>query len=311
MTDLTPVLRDDPEPLEYVDSSMLSTFRSCKKKFYWNYIQKLKPAGQSIHLLAGGAFAAGCEAARIRQFANNNTEPVHIDDLLNAAMGAFLKHWGDNPEFENETKNFHNTFHALEQYLVEYPPFSDPVQPFMKPDGNPATEFSFAIPLPVNNPLGHPYTFVGRFDLLGYYGDQMVVEDDKTTSALGPYWLRQWDLRGQFMGYTWACRQLGYPVDHVIVRGIAIQKTQHQFAMVPVQFSNLLIERWYEELLNSCHEINHYFERKLWPYNFGDACSSFGGCSYDTLCKAADPALWMPGYEVNTWNPVRMADQGA
>lgn len=298
-----------PETLTYIDSSMLSTFRSCRKKFYWNYVQKMKPAGQSIHLLAGGAFAAGLEHARLYQFRDHKDGPAHLDDLCHAAMQGFIRAWNVDSEYEHETKNFHNTFHALEAYLAEYPPFTDPVQPLMKPDGSPATEFTFAIPLPVNNPAGSPWMFVGRFDLLGYYGPLLVVQDEKTTSALGPYWLRQWDLRGQFLGYTWACRQLGYPVDHCIVRGIAIQKTQHQFASVPVNYTNVLIDRWYATLLDTLHEINHFFEINQWSYNFGDACGSYGGCGYADLCKASDPELFLNNYELNEWNPVT-ADQG-
>lgn len=298
-----------PDALTFIDSSMLSTFRSCRRKFYWNYVLKMKPAGQSVHLVAGGAFAAGLEAARIFQFRDHKQGPAHLDDLCHAAMGAFTQAWTVDHEFEEETKNFHNTFHALETYLAEYPPFTDPVQPFMKPDGSPATEFTFAIPLPVNTLAGTPWMFVGRFDLLGYYGPLMVVQDEKTTSALGPYWLRQWDMRGQFLGYTWACRQLNYPVDHCVVRGIAIQKTQHQFATVPVSYTNTLVDRWYHELLNTLHEINHFLEVNQWSYNFGDACSSYGGCGYTDLCKASDPGLFLNNYELNEWNPVS-ADQG-
>lgn len=307
----TAIINPDPPPLTLIDSSIISTFRSCRRKFYWNYVQKFKPLGTSIHLIAGGAFAAGIEAARIEQFKPANAaRQLHTDQLCWAAMAAFAKAWGDYPEMGEEAKNFHNTFHALERYLEEFPPFTDMVQPVIKPDGMPATEFSFAIPLPVNNPAGEPYIFAGRFDLLGRIGDLIVVQDEKTTSALGPSWLRQWDLRGQFLGYTWACRQLGYHVDHCVVRGIAIQKTQHQFLPVPVQYSDHLIERWYEELLNTCHEINYHFEHKLWPYNFADACSSYGGCSFHDLCLSRNPEPWLTNYEHNSWSPIQVDGGG-
>jgi hypothetical protein len=306
MTLSTPVLKAQPEPLTVIDSTIISSLRSCPRKFYWAYVQKLKPLGLSIHLAAGGAFAAGCEAARIAQFRDSPDRQLSIDELMLAAMPAFSKAWGDFPESGEEAKNFHNTFHALERYFQEYPPLADIVQPVIKPDGSPATEFSFAIPLPVKNSIGEPYIYAGRFDLLGRFGDLMVVQDEKTTSALGPYWLRQWDLRGQFLGYTWACRQLGYPVDHCVIRGIAIQKTQHQFATVPVQYPQHLIDRWYEELLRSCHQINSLYEANVWPYNFAEACGSYGGCSFHDLCIAREPDNWLSNYETNTWSPVHL-----
>lgn len=306
-----PILNPKPEPLTLVDSSIISTFRSCRRKFYWNYVQRLKPLGTSIHLVAGGAFASGIEAARIAQFGPSNPtgRKLSANELAYAAMPAFSAHWGDYPDCGEEAKNFHNTFHALERYLEEFHPVDDMVLPYMKPDGNPATEFSFAIPLPIDNPAGEPYLFAGRFDLLGYFGGKdgvLVVQDEKTTSALGPMWLRQWDLRGQFIGYTWACRQLGYPVDHCVIRGIAIQKTQHQFLNVPVQYSQHIVDRWYAELIQTCHEINFHFENDLWPYNFAEACGSYGGCSFSELCLAKTPEPWLNNYEKNTWSPIHL-----
>lgn len=299
-----------PNPPLLLDSSMISTFRACRYKFYISYIQRLKPLGVSIHLIAGGAFAAGIEAARIAQFRDSPGRQLSLDDLCLAAMPAFSKAWGLFESSTEDAKNFHNTFHALERYMLEYPPFNDLVKPYIKPDGMPATEFSFSIPLPVNNPAGEPYLFAGRFDLLGKMGDLFVIQDEKTTSALGQYWLQQWDLRGQFIGYTWACRQLGYPVDHCIVRGIAIQKTQHQFAVVPVQYSTHLINRWYEELIYTCHEINYCWATGRWGYNLGDACSSYGGCSFKDLCLTNEPEKFLSNFEPNEWTPIQL-DGGA
>ena len=47
-----------------VDSTMLATFRSCPQKFFRQYVEHWKPKAESVHLVAGGAFASGIEAAR-------------------------------------------------------------------------------------------------------------------------------------------------------------------------------------------------------------------------------------------------------
>lgn len=289
----------------YIDSSMLSTFRSCKKKFEWTTLKALKPLGQSIHLAAGGAMAAGLEAARNHQFITSPHQQLPTDDLLHAAIGPYLKGWDLYDPDEEQTKNAHNVFHALEYYLNEYPPFLDPVQPVIKPDGKPATEYTFGIPLPIMHPTQNtPFIFVGRFDLLGTYGGLPVVLDDKTTSALGPYWMAQWHLRGQFMGYVWACNQLEYSIDHVIVRGLCIQKTQHQLASVPIQYPTHVIDRWYITLLQTIEEMIHFYTYNEWPYNFSDACSSYGGCTFRDLCLAKNPDTFLSNFEHNTWSPV-------
>lgn len=289
----------------YIDSSILTTYRSCKKKMEWSYIRNLSPLGESIHLLAGGAVAAAMEAIRNYQFLpQHRSAPLHVDELLAVGAGPFLRAWKGYEPSEEETKNQHNVFHALEAYLQEYPPFYDPVQPIFRADDTPSTEYTFAIPLPVKHPSGEPFIFVGRFDLLGEYSGLKVVLDEKTTSALGPSWLSQWDLRGQFLGYMWACRQLGHRVDHVIVRGIAIQKTQHQIVSVPVAYPDHLIELWFDELVRSLHDLVAYYSLGHWSYNFGDACSSYGGCGFRDLCKAKEPSSWFNNFQTRTWTPI-------
>ena len=53
-----------------IDSSMLNTYRSCKKKFYYNYLLNLHPPGRSVHLVAGAAFADAIDAARKYAYSN-------------------------------------------------------------------------------------------------------------------------------------------------------------------------------------------------------------------------------------------------
>ena len=302
----------------YIDSSMLSTWRACKRKFFWSHVNSLYPTGKSVHLIAGGAFAAGMEAARRLAFSNlGGSRPTH-DDLLEAAFAAFLREWGDYEAPEDSPKSFWNTFQALAWYLEQHPPETDVVQPLMRPDGTPAVEYTFAIPLeegPLHPETKEPFFFVGRFDLLGSWQGLPVVQDEKTTSGIGFAWMNQWDLRGQFMGYCWACQQSGYPdVRTAIVRGIAILKGEYKDALVPVSFGQYLIDRWYQMLLYDLHQIvdeyswqtatDSYPKRQLWPYNFADACASYGGCAFLTLCKAKDPEPFFSNYIRHRWNPL-------
>lgn len=303
----------DPEaPLpQFIDSSMLSTFRSCPRKFFWQYVHNLRAPGSSIHLAAGSAFAAGLEAIRNLQ-AVHADEPIHAEVLWQAAVPAALKAWNDFPLdlMEDSPKNIHNILNALELYLHEFHPYYDEVQPLVitQPDGTKkvTTEFSFAIPLPVLHPNGDPFIYVGRFDLLGQYkvNNLLVVLDDKTTGSLGSYWLKQWDMRGQFLGYLWACRKLGYNVSNVVVRGTGLLKTETNFLSHPLSYPDILIHRWEQELYNSLELIKLYHTQKYYPYNFADACASYGGCPMQSLCQAKEPEDWLNNYVVEKWNPV-------
>jgi|CXWL01.1.fsa_nt_gi hypothetical protein len=301
--DLTPSLP------AYIDSSMLATFRACPRKFYWNYVVNKVPCGESIHLIAGASFAAGIDAVRKLQF--SISRKLSAPDLMIAGTRAFLRQWGDYDAPGGHAKSFENMLDALAKYVEEFHPFDDPVQPIRREDGSCTSEFSFAIPLApvVKHPIsGEPFIFCGRFDMLGTFGDLPVILDEKTTGALGSYWLQSWDMRGQFVGYCWACRRLGHHVSDAIVRGVAIQKTQTQFLPCPIRYSNHLIERWEHELYNTLARIVWCFDHNQWDYNFADSCSSYGGCPYKTLCLAKDPSTFLNNYQERTWSPITAVD---
>lgn len=296
-----------PIPL-YIDSSMLSTFRACRRKYYWSYVQNFQPMGESIHLIAGKAFASGCEAARRAQLRSGKL-PLSSSELLEAAIGPFTAEWKDFEASPDDAKNYHNVFAAFEDYICHrYHPATDEVQP-INIGGVPGLEYSFAIPLPVKHPSGDNFIFCGKLDVLGIWNEMLtVILDEKTTSMMGVSWTRQWDLRGQFLGYVWAARELGFNVSTVIVRGIAIQKTQHQFAQLPVQVPTFLVDRWYHELLGSLADLVSAWESDRWPFNFADACSSYGGCSFLDLCKSVNPEHWLNNYEERTWSPIKQGE---
>lgn len=296
-----------PEIPPYIDSSMLSTFRACPRKFFWAYAQQLQPQGKSVHLIAGGAFAAGIDAVRRFQFSKENRAvPCSPDQLAAAALPAFCKAWGDFEAPEDSPKNFYNVFGALEEYLAQHHPFYDPVQPVFSANGEPASEFSFAIPLKLNHPSGDPFIFVGRFDLLGTFHDRPVICDEKTTSALGTFWQKQWALRGQFIGYCWACRKLGINVDTAIIRGIGLLKTETKFLTAIETYGDHLLERWEQELYHTLELILHYDDKGHYPYTFGDACGSYGGCAYQALCGAANVEPWFSHYDRRLWSPIEL-----
>lgn len=287
----------------YLDSTMISTFKSCARKFYWQFILNKVLDGSNIHLTAGGAIAASLDVIRRAQF---GVPLIPVDELMAIALPTFLSQWGGLVVPDDHPKSLHRCLWALEEYLKHYHPKTDDVQPLERSDGTPTSEFTFAIPLPVNHPSGDPFVYCGRFDLLGCIrsADLHVIVDEKTTGSLATSWTRQWDLRGQFLGYTWACQQLGYPVSDCIVRGIGMYKAGPQFLAVPTHYPKHLVDRWYIQLLKTVNTIRDCYEQNEWGYDFADACSSYGGCPYVDLCKHRDPEPWFSNYSERTWSPV-------
>jgi len=305
MTDtvLTPILP------AYIDSTMISAFRSCPRKFFNEFVLGLRPPGISIDLHAGGAFAHCLEVVRKEVFLNQRG----LTEALVRANAAFEIYWGDFviPEFKKTNKRPDRVWAAVEDYFRQYPPLTDHVQPYFM-DGKPTFEFTFAIPLegegwPLHPVSGDPFFYSGRFDMLGEYMGRPVVEDDKTSGA-GHYanWSEKWDLRSQFIGYTWACQQLGIDVHDVVVRGIGIQMTQIAHAEAIKPYSNTLRARWLEQLRRDLHRLVECYHSSYWDYNLGESCTAFSNCIFIQPCQSADPDPWLKTFEVRRWNPTAL-----
>src|SRR5260370_40601892 len=74
-----------------VDSTMLAAFRSCPQKYFRQYVEHWKLQAPSVHLVAGGAFASGIEAARNAFYC----EGRRSSEAEAEGLAALLKHYGD------------------------------------------------------------------------------------------------------------------------------------------------------------------------------------------------------------------------
>ncbi len=285
-----------------VDSTMLSAYRACAQKFFRGHIQCLQPDKVSIHLHAGGCFAHGIHTYR-NAFYNDKLEPRACAGLAMEAMMAF---WGDYEAPDGHAKSHANVQKALLDYFEEYNPEDDIVQPYMGGDGA-AIEFSFGVPIPINHPqTGDPLMYSGRFDMLGVRKPKILcVVDEKTTGSISYNWADQWPMRGQFIGYCWGAQQYGHKVNHAVIRGVAIQKTQIKHAEAFVSYPNWLIERWYKEMLVDVHNMVKCYKDGVWLHNYADSCSAYGGCQYLNLCGSESADRWYDHYTVRKWDPLK------
>jgi len=293
-----------------VDATMRREYLSCPRAFYFRYILGLTRAtGTSIHLLAGGAFAAGCETVRHSFY--DTTSPTCGDADASIALGieALLRHFGDysTPHLKSPTR----MSEALDYYFsVAFPLTSDRLTPLLR-DGVAQVEFSFLIPL-VSLP---DISYAGRYD--GFFTDGIsnYILDDKTTSALGQSWVRQWDLRSQFTGYVFAATSAGIRVSGCVVRGISILKTKFGHAEVITQRTSADLDRWWEvmnldfqraysDFCNLPSEPGLAPPLSLFPPNLDSACCAFSGCQFCDLCRYhTNPLPHLPEFTISRWQP--------
>lgn len=296
----------------HIDSTMMSCFRSCPEKFNNEFIRGLRPAAFSVDLHAGAAFATGVEAIG-REVHENN---LPLERAFERGHAAFLDAWGDFIPEKETPKTRERTWEAIEEYFAAFPPLTDHIQPFLT-NGKPTYEFTFAIPLepachptawednqfPLH-PSGSPFIYCGKLDRLGQWGGKVVGQDEKTTTSIGVRWSDQWNLRSQFLGYCWALRQMGLDVDTIAVRGVGILKTKITIVEAIKTYSDMLIDRWYEQLRRDMWRLRRAWDEGRFDFNLGEACTTYGGCSFAGLCASPNPEAWHHQFTIRRWNPL-------
>ncbi len=290
-----------------IDSTILGTWRSCPQKAYRQYMEHWKPAAESVHLIAGGSFADGIEKAR-RAFYEDGLPP---SDSIALGLQALIQKYGDFECPPDSAKSLERTAGALEFYFDRYPLGADGANPITFPNGKRGIEFSFACPLPVNHPVtGEPLLYTGRSDMIAEAFGGEYIYDEKTTTSLGASWAKQWELRSQFTGYVWSAQQFGRKPTGVVVRGVSILKTKYDTLEVMSYRAQHEVDRWLEQTTRDLRRMIQNWEDGYWDYNLDHACSEYGGCAFQTVCKSADPQPWLENYFVQrVWNPLAKKEQ--
>jgi len=285
-----------------IDSTILSSFRACRRKAFLQYVQHWKSQLPSVHLVAGGAFASGIEAARKAFYVEGRSAA----DSEAAGGVALLRHYGDFECPADSAKSAERMLGALEFYFDRYPLGGDGATPISLPNGDRGIEFSFAEPLPIRHPVsGDPILYTGRSDMIAERAGGVYVYDEKTTSSLGQSWTKQWDMRSQFTGYMWAARQQGIKTVGAIVRGVSILKTKYDTLEVPTYRTDHEIDIWYNQLLLDIEDMIRCWERGYWDYNLDGGCTEYGGCQFVPVCKSSTPEdVLVVRFEQRVWDPL-------
>lgn len=286
---------------EVIDSSLIAAFRSCPRKAFLEYIWHWKPRTQSVHLVAGAAFARGLEVTRT-SFYEEGLDP---DTSVALGLKALIEAYGTFECPADSPKSCERMAGALEFYFDRYPLGNDSAE-IIQIAGKYAIEFNFSEPIDVLHPeTGQPLIYTGRFDAMVKYSGLTLGCDEKTTSQLGASWPRQWDLRSQFTAYTWGAAKAGIKLDGFLVRGVSILKSKYDTAEAITYRPAWQLDRWYEQLCRDLARMKTMWLDGVWDYNLDHACAEYGGCPFRGVCLLRDPAeLLEQQYERRRWDPV-------
>ena len=288
-----------------IDNTMRGTFLKCPKEMEWAHVKHWATGTPSIHLHAGGAFAASLEGARRAFFDEGKSEA----EALRLGLEALIKFYGpvQAPVTKNGDKSVENVIRAFDSYFQRYPLPTDPIKPFKLSNGKSMIEFTFSIPTEVMHPVtGDPILYGGRSDMIGELGGALYVTDEKTATQLGEQWASQWELESQFTGYIAAAKVYGYPVAGALIRGVGLLKTKitHQEAIL--YRSDWEIERWWQQLHRDIKRMVSCWKEGYWDYALAkSSCAAFGGCPFKMLCTTQHPEQWLPiHFRQHIWDPL-------
>jgi len=292
-----------PPPFpEAVDATWINDFKNCAQKFEYSALEGLRLREESIHLIAGAAFAKGLEATRLAFHTYHHSEKIS----LACGVTTLIQEYGDPtlpPQGTNKTVD--RMCGALVYYFDTFPLTTDHLQPYELSSG-PAIEATFAFPTSITHPTtGNPILYAGRFDMIGVYKSVAFVVDEKTTEALGPSYPKQFDLRAQLTGYMYGAIGQGVPIKGSIVRAIAILKTEYKHLEIINYARKWELDRWLHNMEYHLLEAVRRYTNNIWPLNLGDACNLYGGCPYRPLCKKENPSNEKSKYAIVRWDPLK------
>lgn len=273
------------------DSTSISSFITCPRKYYYSMLQGWTSQNKSVHLIFGGHYASALE-----HFHKFRAEGISYADSLRAVVKELLVNTWDHDHHENgdpilgsgtpqdwlhNTKTRDTLLRSVVWYLETFK--DDPMQTVILSDGRAAVEYSFSIE------LSDDYLYCGHIDRLVTYGDNqdIYVQDQKTTGAtITPRFFEGYSPDYQMTGYTWAGQIIfNMPVKGVIIDAAQIMVGFTAFARQPVTRSEKQLGEFREEVLHyigvakQCHEASYY------PMN-RTACGNYGGCEFRRICSA-------------------------
>lgn len=285
-----------------LDSTIIAAFRSCPRKAFMEFFQHWKSKDPSVHLHAGAAYARGLEVAREAFYVHSRTPA----DAVAMGVAALLEFYGDFDCPDDSAKSAIRMAGALEFYFDSYPLDSDSAVPIKLPSGKRGIEFGFVEPLSILHPVtGDPLQYSGRMDMVVDYQGMVLGEDDKTASALGASWPRQWDLRSQFTGYVWGAARAGIKLNGFLIRGVSILKTKYDTQQAITYRPEWQLERWEKQLERDIKRMIACWEEGYFDYNLDHACAEYGGCPFRQICLTQQPDQMLPAFfQRRRWNPV-------
>lgn len=302
---MTQLLSFNESGFQYAwDSTSLSTFITCPRKYYLSMLQGWTSEQRAVHLIFGGHYATALE-----HFHKHRAAGIEYADAVRLVVWeALINTWdreADAPQdWMHPSKTRDTLIRSIVWYLEHFK--NDPMQTVILSDGRAAVEYSFSVD------LNEEYVYCGHIDRLVTYGDNsdIYVQDQKTTgSQITPRFFEGYSPDYQMTGYTWAGQIIfSMPVKGVVIDAAYIAVGFTAFGRQAVTRSERQLEEFRLEALHYIGQAKACHESGFYPMN-RTACGNYGGCEFRRICSAVPGIrknLLEGGYKKRErWDPIR------
>lgn len=287
------------------DSTSLTTFKECPRKYYYSIVCGYATREQSVHLTFGIFMHEGLEYYH-RQRAHSFSH----DEALHMTVRKMLMETKDFKS-DDKYKNRFNLIKALVWYLDAKQ--NDPAKTVILSDGRPAVELSFRFELPDSD-----FLYCGHMDRIAEFEGHTFVFDTKTTKrALYTEYFDQYNPHNQMTGYTLGGKiALHQPVKGVVIDAVQLgvgnpAEPSVGFARFSRGFSlrsEEHLDEWLDTTTYFVRLAANYAEEDFWPMNEG-ACNNYFGCQFRPICSKAprQRETWLKAsYVQRLWDPLQV-----
>lgn len=289
----------------YIDSSSLTEFKVCPRKYYYSIVLGRQPQADSIHLTFGILLHKAVELyhkARV-------TEP-HYTALRSAVKWAMESTWDkerNKPwDSDDRYKNRLTLIRTLVWYLDQYE--RDGLVTSTMSDGRVAVEIPFNFDSGYTASTGEDFVICGTLDRIVLYGDRYYVMDLKTTkSTIGPYYFKKYSPDNQVTIYSIAGSMMFHqPIEGLVIDAcqVAIEKSAFERGFIDRSVHQR--DEWQRNLGYWLNNINNCAESGNWPQN-DSACDRYGGCPFRPVCSqsnaTAQSTMLEGAYRDRVWDP--------
>lgn len=282
--------RDVTSPRTDFDFTILSTFSLCPRKYHYRFnLGRVLKTPQTAADFGGAIHKA--------------LDSWYTDTDTDKAVALFKETYAEQPDVDGKRT------HAMGEWIIRNYALTYADQPWELV----ATEKAFEVPL---DDTGET-TFIGRIDKIIRWNNVLWVVDHKTTSSLGPTYVRMIEPNAQFTGYTVAARLLGYDVKGIILDALLVAKglldSSRRGRLTPtLRYDSYRTEEalaeWEVEFIELTSEIKAadatfcYSPKGM----FNGGCTYYGECPYrQVCCEDSDlrARLLEADYNVDFWDP--------